>query len=146
MIRRPPISTRTDTLFPYTTLFRSEWLNVPDSKSGVRENVPGVRIPPSPPQNKRADSMSAFLLCRIEKREGFEAAAAAGPVGESLPLRHKIKEPTQCRSEEHTSELQSLMRISYAVSCLKKTNTMNTTPKSPTLSNKPSPTTDNTHQ
>src|SRR3546814_11083178 len=97
MIRRPPISTRTDTLFPYTTLFRSEWLNVPDSKSGVRENVPGVRIPPSPPQNKRADSMSAFLLCRIEKREGFEAAAAAGPVGESLPLRHKIKEPTQCR-------------------------------------------------
>src|SRR3546814_7640556 len=58
----------------------AEWLNVPDSKSGVRENVPGVRIPPSPPQNKRADSMSAFLLCRIEKREGFEAAAAAGPV------------------------------------------------------------------
>src|SRR3546814_20913537 len=97
MIRRPPISTRTDTLFPYTTLFRSEWLNVPDSKSGVRENVPGVRIPPSPPQNKRADSMSAFLLCRIEKREGFEAAAAAGPVGESLPLRHKIQEPTKCR-------------------------------------------------
>src|SRR3546814_1087465 len=106
MIRRPPISTRTDTLFPYTTLFRSEWLNVPDSKSGVRENVPGVRIPPSPPQNKRADSMSAFLLCRIEKREGFEAAAAAGPV----------------RSEEHTSELQSLMRISYADFCLKKKN------------------------
>src|SRR3546814_2089622 len=79
MIRRPPRSTRTDTLFPYTTLFRSaafpEW----------------------------AEWAAAEALA------GFPVSAA----GRSRPIS-----PT--RSEEHTSELQSLMRISYAVFCLKK--------------------------
>src|SRR3546814_1115609 len=84
MIRRPPRSTRTDTLFPYTTLFRSSW-------SG-RGNRQGNRNSPHQP-------------------DGWRLPPAA--------LR-----PRNCpgagRSEEHTSELQSLMRISYAVFCLKK--------------------------
>src|SRR3546814_4145679 len=73
MIRRPPRSTRTDTLFPYTTLFRSD--------RGFRHPI--------------------FLIHHVLKL-----------LWEELPK--------QLRSEEHTSELQSLMRISYAVFCLKK--------------------------
>src|SRR3546814_14879468 len=79
MIRRPPRSTRTDTLFPYTTLFRSRF---------------SIAQPP----------------CRI-------ARAQAGVEGEIARRRRDVG-----RSEEHTSELQSLMRISYAVFCLKKKN------------------------
>src|SRR3546814_13164078 len=80
MIRRPPRSTRTDTLFPYTTLFRSEIQNVAYTKfASVRDSC-HVR----------------FVLCRTFYYVGSD------------------------RSEEHTSELQSLMRISYAVFCLKK--------------------------
>src|SRR3546814_18133377 len=73
MIQRPPRSTRTDTLFPYTTLFRSGPAGEPDP--------------------------------RQRRRRGVERVVAAGQLQ---------------RSEEHTSELQSLMRISYAVFCLKK--------------------------
>src|SRR3546814_17238956 len=76
MIRRPPRSTRTDTLFPYTTLFRSQ----PDR---------------NPPRFRQRLNRS------------------------SVPIHAKFD-----RSEEHTSELQSLMRISYAVFCLKKKNTV----------------------
>src|SRR3546814_959730 len=86
MIRRPPRSTRTDTLFPYTTLFRS----------------------------KRMGSRSTGCYCAI----AFNI------------LRHAICAAwAKRRSEEHTSELQSLMRISYAVFCLKKKK--NKTTKSP---------------
>src|SRR3546814_9590590 len=76
MIRRPPRSTRTDTLFPYTTLFRS----------------------PAEPLDGAISTVSCHSRWRV-----------AVPSGR-----------TRCRSEEHTSELQSLMRISYAVFCLKK--------------------------
>src|SRR3546814_11182026 len=78
MIRRPPRSTRTDTLFPYTTLFRS--------------------------------------LCRAVRRArppGAGCRAGGAPA---------VRGTAEARSEEHTSELQSLMRISYAVFCLKKKN------------------------
>src|SRR3546814_3269287 len=86
MIRRPPRSTRTDTLFPYTTLFRS-------------------------------DSSVAASSMRRPMGEG------AGSV--SRPLRTDfLPSDFSTRSEEHTSELQSLMRISYAVFCLKKKTTM----------------------
>src|SRR3546814_1534935 len=86
MIRRPPRSTRTDTLFPYTTLFRS----VPCSrKSTCRRAI--------------------FRWPRSRSRAG--ASKARKPSGWNWQNR---------RSEEHTSELQSLMRISYAVFCLKK--------------------------
>src|SRR3546814_5597447 len=83
MFRRPPRSTRTDTLFPYTTLFRS--LVQPDERDAVEA---GVR-------------RSALLLSERPER---------------------LHRRPACRSEEHTSELQSLMRISYAVFCLKKKN------------------------
>src|SRR3546814_4509656 len=88
MIRRPPRSTRTDTLFPYTTLFRS----LPD-----KQFIPVHRF--------RVSKGKSWLIIMIllswdrGRAEGFAA-----------------------RSEEHTSELQSLMRISYAVFCLKKKN------------------------
>src|SRR3546814_8056032 len=87
MIRRPPRSTRTDTLFPYTTLFRSR------SRSAGEG---GLLTPPSFSRN----------LGFVKPRTLTAARRAA--IGRA------------CRSEEHTSELQSLMRISYAVFCLKK--------------------------
>src|SRR3546814_9758440 len=82
MIRRPPRSTRTDTLFPYTTLFRSRRID-------------------------RGCAPTASRHCRH--------------TCESAPHRDSRRRPR--RSEEHTSELQSLMRISYAVFCLKKKKT-----------------------
>src|SRR3546814_17059261 len=90
MIRRPPRSTRTDTLFPYTTLFRSPavW----------RINIEAAAAPAGIPQQ----------TVGIRHR-AVRTALARGNGGEDLS-----------RSEEHTSELQSLMRISYAVFCLKK--------------------------
>src|SRR3546814_14589499 len=89
MIRRPPRSTRTDTLFPYTTLFRS-----PLSPWAPPRNSPGA-CPPCATASHKARPWFA---------DGFVW-------------------PSVKRSEEHTSELQSLMRISYAVFCLKKKQT-----------------------
>src|SRR3546814_3401677 len=83
MIRRPPRSTRTDTLFPYTTLFRSGVFG-----QGCRED---------------------------QQHDGREQVAERHPC-----LRKAAPKGAAARSEEHTSELQSLMRISYAVFCLKK--------------------------
>src|SRR3546814_12694872 len=96
MIRRPPRSTRTDTLFPYTTLFRSTAVFIPVMFMGGMVG--------------RLLFEFAVTICA--------AIAVSGAV--SLTLT-----PMLCRSEEHTSELQSLMRISYAVFCLKKTNNKN---------------------
>src|SRR3546814_3787421 len=96
MIRRPQRSTRTDTLFPYTTLFRSH-----------------------PP-----DAVDVAVLAQRKAGRDFQVAALedhhAGPV----LLGHRRRQVAAIRSEEHTSELQSLMRISYAVFCLQKKNTM----------------------
>src|SRR3546814_6427276 len=90
MLRRPPRSTRTDTLFPYTTLFRSAVVIVelPHDREGWARAVvsPGRHLKVCAPDNDLADIMRTSAN----------------------------------RSEEHTSELQSLMRISYAVFCLKK--------------------------
>src|SRR3546814_6437735 len=89
MIRRPPRSTRTDTLFPYTTLFRSVLIA---ERLGVTpaESIPcGVAL--GIPPNRSARTLSRWVETALEQR-----------------------------SEEHTSELQSLMRISYAVFCLKQ--------------------------
>src|SRR3546814_2042366 len=96
MIRRPPRSTRTDTLFPYTTLFRSS----PVSNAPVFSRTPG-RIPAHTSE-----------LARRLRRSGSHTQSFATPTGEATRVLF--------RSEEHTSELQSLMRISYAVFCLKK--------------------------
>src|SRR3546814_1508123 len=101
MIRRPPRSTRTDTLFPYTTLFRSYSL----SRTARREVVlchhaRGWRWP-----GTRDDGMPAVSVAG----SGAGCDAPCALIGSAFT-----------RSEEHTSELQSLMRISYAVFCLKK--------------------------
>src|SRR3546814_13772 len=96
MIRRPPRSTRTDTLFPYTTLFRS-----PRSDGGRFEQFFAVRI-----QLLRHPLIPSV---KAKQRKGRRALADLGSA-----LTH------YSRSEEHTSELQSLMRISYAVFCLTK--------------------------
>src|SRR3546814_6271460 len=95
MIRRPPRSTRTDTLFPYTTLFRSIALPF---RPGGRD----------------------FFLERIEI--AHDAHTLAAPARRWLDQQRRTDRSGMGRSEEHTSELQSLMRISYAVFCLKKKN------------------------
>src|SRR3546814_8763612 len=101
MIRRPPRSTRTDTLFPYTTLFRSPRELPIAGKAGITLGMGMTEKQGG--SDVRANTTSATPL-----------AAADGDPGEPYALvGHK-------RSEEHTSELQSLMRISYAVFCLKK--------------------------
>src|SRR3546814_10022215 len=100
MIRRPPKSTRTDTLFPYTTLFRS-----------VDPDVHFHVIP-------------RYSILRIFEEIEFNDAGWPGPpaLAEAVALTDAQLDAltTHLRSEEHTSELQSLMRISYAVFCLQK--------------------------
>src|SRR3546814_4807957 len=106
MIRRPPRSTRTDTLFPYPTLFRSQRRpRSPDLTGSVGAGLGVVEE----------------LLEDAVELGGERAHGAAGhPAG--LGLGGGRDRLTDHRSEEHTSELQSLMRISYAVFCLKKKN------------------------
>src|SRR3546814_6295760 len=101
MIRRPPRSTRTDTLFPYTTLFRS---------AGVGHGIRRQAAARTHPREEPLDILTAaeFGAGRHQRRRSGRHAEADG-----APDR-------ETRSEEHTSELQSLMRISYAVFCLKK--------------------------
>src|SRR3546814_1983862 len=93
MIRRPPRSTRTDTLFPYTTLFRS-----------LRRHS---SLPEGGPEARSRSVLNDGMPLRAAD------SLAAGDEAGSAPI-------DSVRSEEHTSELQSLMRISYAVFCLKK--------------------------
>src|SRR3546814_6769607 len=97
MIRRPPRSTRTDTLFPYTTLFRSS-------------------------TKPKSDEQIIFNHC-INRHAACNSHSAGQVAGRPLPAGHEKESGHprhHPRSEEHTSELQSLMRISYAVFCLKK--------------------------
>src|SRR3546814_9136977 len=122
MIRRPPRSTRTDTLFPYTALFRS------------RISLGYGIIPRSTPQSAPAITAHTMQGLIIEERAGRDLSSFTRR--ESFAF--EFSSSGQCRiteagfgrcafgcdrSEEHTSELQSLMRISYAVFCLKKKNT-----------------------
>src|SRR3546814_5962890 len=104
MIRRPPRSTRTDTLFPYTTLFRS-----PDRRGAGHHSVAGSR---------RAGVQGHGRLVPDDLFHGIDGGGIY------------VLDADRCalwlfRSEEHTSALQSLMRISYAVFCLKKKKTQN---------------------
>src|SRR3546814_1404422 len=100
MIRRPPRSTRTDTLFPYTTLFRSAWL----MKAIEATKSPITSVPVAPERLARVRALGSKPI----KAEPLDRA------------RPRSISKVWRRSEEHTSELQSLMRISYAVFCLKK--------------------------
>src|SRR3546814_3998346 len=107
MIRRPPRSTRTDTLVPYTTLFRSGLSANPTYRTARAEGILDAQI-------------------GYEFQSGPLKGLSILAQGKNLTDRPFI---TYQRSEEHTSELQSLMRISYAVFCLKTTQTQETTTK-----------------
>src|SRR3546814_7766765 len=117
MIRRPPRSTRTDTLFPYTTLFRSTCIFVyaytfaPCGAWCYRFNSGRVCRRPMDQRGKGPPSDCREYTRRLRQMPGEDRCPSCG----------------QRSSEEHTSELQSLMRISYAVFCLKKQNKTNTT-------------------
>src|SRR3546814_3706626 len=122
MIRRPPISTRTDTLFPYTTLFRS--LRVGDHLVIQRVDIVLRQIADLPQEAAvlRHDVQCGAALhgAGMQRGIGRREFAVEG-TAVALPACHRLDEGDQFgRSEEHTSELQSLMRISYAVFCLKK--------------------------
>src|SRR3546814_1252664 len=111
MSRPPPRATRTDTLFPYTTLFRSQPARVGAlGRVGVRQRDGRVG---------RSDGAGDRLLPSRELHRVGEGAAAVG-VDIEQQVRGQRCRTGRRRSEEHTSELQSLMRISYAVFCLKK--------------------------
>src|SRR3546814_4414490 len=117
MIRRPPRSTRTDTLFPYTTLFRSKVLGHTSNESSFRSRGFQFGV-------VAAIAAHLFGISRIVVPESGQGAL--GPV--LLPLYNIYRDyRNHPRSEEHTSELQSLMRISYAVFCLKKKKQKQTT-------------------
>src|SRR3546814_2380048 len=100
MIRRPPRSTRTDTLFPYTTLFRS----------AAEAEAAAGRIPELTERVARDAN---------DHQARFDLALACYAQGDAERAIEGLLDIVR-RSEEHTSELQSLMRISYAVFCLKK--------------------------
>src|SRR3546814_1176271 len=111
MIRRPPRSTRTYTLFPYTTLFRSSMLGLKTFCAAPPKRIAIIGTGKQASGHVQAiaalfSDIDLYIVGRTE-----EKAAKFIADHQDLPLR---------RSEEHTSELQSLMRISYAVFCLKK--------------------------
>src|SRR3546814_3646468 len=112
MIRRPPRSTRTDTLFPYTTLFRAGGVDVL-----VAERQDGLPDQASAGEARRWGAEGSL----------GDLAPWLGRLGLDLDHLCDQGEGARVRSEEHTSELQSLMRISYAVFCLKKKTQPNTT-------------------
>src|SRR3546814_2278551 len=109
MIRRPPRSTRTDTLFPYTTLFRSRQPEhgVVLAEEAVGDPAAQQREEVHPDDEDMEDVLRRALAHRL------------GQVGQQ-DAADQERHQDVARSEEHTSELQSLMRISYAVFCLKK--------------------------
>src|SRR3546814_1698119 len=133
MRRRPPRSTRTDTLFPYTTLFRSPVLDIPAAVAVLLEQLHGL--------TGRIDAERAYVLTRLHMldmlKAGYTAThdehftnirrdsadgswAAVADSGMRGFMCRCIVNAERIRSEEHTAELKSLMRISYAVFCLKK--------------------------
>src|SRR3546814_14757792 len=132
MIRRPPRSTRTDTLFPYTTLFRSptDLEHYFDTIHRGFESLPisySAELWAEPGRALCAEYSS--VLVRVEKRRddvlyindgAYGSLFDAAHVAWRFPVKLVREKESVARSEEHTSELQSLMRISYAVFCLKK--------------------------
>src|SRR3546814_5952579 len=111
MIRRPPRSTRTDTPFPYTTLFRSK-----ESTKTMLITEP-LPLPSKIDWNRPIEWSSG----EIATRDGFDAVSACAEwKNHTGDATVSVDDQTGRRSEEHTSELQSLMRLWYDVFCLKK--------------------------
>src|SRR3546814_9631425 len=109
MVRRPPNSTRTDTLFPYTTLFRSGPHALAAGRAGALPELQHRYRA----ADRRPDAGHDPARRAVRQRLAHGQAGVAGRV-------RGVGRVRAARSEEHTSELQSLMRISYAVFCLKK--------------------------
>src|SRR3546814_6579576 len=138
MIRRPPISTRTYTLFPYTTLFRSYDRDQPEPdetrlfNGGVEATLSRPYLfPGKQRQTRRRDSYAQKGGTWCGGLHDCSAGRGYRCIAVRVRYRHQWRWQSGCvhcgsgllrRSEEHTSELQSLMRISYAVFCLKKKN------------------------
>src|SRR3546814_2193978 len=108
MIRRPPRSTRTDTRFPYTTLFRSDAMPLDQAVLTARD-----RETPAPHR----------LHLAVAHAGQVGAHDIGGGLEHPFLVCESLRVEALARSEEHTSELQSLMRISYAVFCFKKKKT-----------------------
>src|SRR3546814_1764044 len=106
MTRRPPRSTRTDTLFPYTTLVRSGREQAIAPLSAAHDSIAPLRVTPHQWTNRLGYRSTGFIV---------------------WPRNYQTSSRYPARSEEHTSELQSLMRTSYAVFCLKKNKLVPTT-------------------
>src|SRR3546814_4507104 len=129
MIRRPPRSTRTDTLFPYTTLFRS-----PQAHDFQAVEQQRAQCPVRPQQERQivATGVGHVLIALghqeadVGDQHALDRVDALGVGALHLVRLQDLPELADQRSEEHTSELQSLMRISYAVFCLKKKKITNT--------------------
>src|SRR3546814_8237581 len=115
MIRRPAISTRTDTLFPYTTLFKGK---CHESRFDPKQTQRPLEPCPAAP----------WCLCSHNPLQIFERTSPAIR-SDDQNSEWTTRSIASSRSEEHTSELQSLMRISYAVFCLTKNNTTKPPPK-----------------
>src|SRR3546814_2933846 len=139
MIRRPPRSTRTDTLFPYTTLFRS---GVTRISGNLGDGNPPVAESITPYENAGSAAQLRYFVASTDPINAIQFYVAAGnmtsgtayllgmkkssgggnSIGVQLPRSSNQSLPHASRSEEHTSELKTLMSISYAVFCLKKKN------------------------
>src|SRR3546814_8919354 len=127
MIRRPPRSTRTDTLFPYTTLFRSAVRGDGARQGPVaaedHSEIPAAPVAQSRDRRYRDDPAGNDLRLRPRcHRDGPADQRSAVAAFAAEPGHVSRRRLPDVRSEEHTSELQSLMRIPYAVFALKKKN------------------------
>src|SRR3546814_3223161 len=126
MIRRPPRVKRTDTLFPYTTLFRSRWVSPVTASRVITAPLWGrVSMPPEAIAATRWNTSSEIPAASALAMKVSDIAASAmlmPPDAEPVMPASTVTviASLTSRSEEHTSELQSLMRHSYAVFCLKK--------------------------
>src|SRR3546814_7640371 len=135
MVRRPPRSTRTDPLFPYTTLFRSSIISTQcDGKSGAigkghgRHAIVGDQKKIGGAASHQLRQHDFFDCGEFNCEGGRDGAVERLPRAAAQAIRELHAAASKSarargRSEEHTSELQSLMRISYAVFCLKKKKT-----------------------
>src|SRR3546814_6747249 len=122
IIRRPPRSPRTDTLFPYTTLFRSAEGGVDPAPAGEVDEQAAGDHPDGPDgvgHHLQVGALDVERLLGPRSQQGEGHQVGAEPGGGHDEHRAQV----DVRSEEHTSELQSLMRISYAVFCLKNKKT-----------------------